>query len=141
MTSVHITSEQFFKGRDVQFASELTPSIKANAEETLRRANMLLGMFYQANPGAARNRGCNSGWRPGMINRNTKGAAPRSHHMTAKAIDVGDDDEALDAWLMTPEGQKALEACGLWMEHPRATPRWAHLQIVPPMSGRRVFMP
>lgn len=136
-----ITLEQFYKGRNLQYASELTDSIKINAVETLRRANELLKRFYAANPKAAQNRGCNSGWRPAAVNAGTKGAAPMSNHMAAKAIDIGDDDEQLDAWLMTEQGQKALTDIGLWMEHPSKTPRWAHVQIVPPKSGRRVFMP
>jgi len=34
-----------------------------------------------------------------------------------------------------------LEAIGLWLEHPESTPRWCHVQIVPPASGKRVFRP
>jgi len=33
-----ITSDMFWKGRDKQFASEITSEIRANAAETLRRA-------------------------------------------------------------------------------------------------------
>lgn len=136
-----ISLEQFYKGRDKQYACELTPEIEANAVETLRRANLLLGMFYAACSEAHQARGCNSGWRPSAVNACTPGAAKKSNHMLGKAIDMGDDDEQLDAWLMTDAGQKALIEVGLWMEHPSATPRWAHVQIVPPGSGRRTFMP
>ena len=136
-----ITQEQFYKGRDKAFACDLTPEIRANAVETLKRANHLLDEFYTCNPSAYRNRGCNSGWRPPAVNACTKGAAKKSNHMLGKAIDIGDDDEQLDTWLMTPEGQSALVRIGLWMEHPSATPRWAHVQTVPPGSGRRVFNP
>lgn len=135
-----ITIEQFFMGRDKTYASELTDEIKANAQETVRRVNKILARFYAAYP-KAHTRGVNSGWRPPVINANTKNAAVKSHHMTGKAVDIGDDDELLDTWLMSSEGQKALVEIGLWMESPKATPRWAHLQIVPPRSGRRVFIP
>lgn len=135
-----ITIEQFFMGRDKTYAKELTDEIKANAAETVRRANLLLERFYKANP-QAHKRGVNSGWRPSAVNASTKNAAPKSHHMTGKALDIGDDDEMLDTWLMTTAGQKALEEIGLWMESPKATPRWAHVQTVPPRSGRRVFAP
>lgn len=136
-----ITLEMFYKGRDKQYACDLTPEIQTNAVETLRRANLLLERFYAANPAAAHSRGCNSGWRPPSVNACTQGAAKKSNHMLGKAIDISDDDEALDSWLMSAEGQAALGEIGLWMEHPSSTPRWAHVQIVPPGSGHRVFNP
>lgn len=135
-----ITLDEFFMGRDKTYASELTSELRANAEITVSRANKLLERFYAAKPQAHR-RGVNSGWRPKAINAKTKDAAKLSNHMICKAVDLGDDDEDLDNWLMSAEGQRALEEEGLWMEHPKATPRWAHVQIVPPKSGRRVFMP
>jgi len=135
-----ISLAQFFMGRDVTYKSALTPAVTANATDLLQRVNFLLEVFYAANP-KAHARGVNSGWRPPALNASVKGAAPRSKHMTGQAIDVGDDDGALDAWLMTPLGQKALVEAKLWMEHPSATPRWCHLQSVPPGSGRRVFYP
>lgn len=135
-----ITLEQFWKGRDKQFAAELTPTIVANAKETLRRANLLLDI-YEKQGGACGPRGCNSGWRPPEVNAATQGAAKMSKHMTGQAIDITDTDNQLDKWLMTPVGQKALTDIGLWMESPSATPGWAHVQTVPPGSGRRVFYP
>lgn len=136
-----ITEREFWKGRDVQYASDLTPEIQANAKETLRRVNELLKLFYAARPASCQDRGCNSGWRPPRVNARTRNAALKSHHMTGKACDVGDDDSELGSWLMTTEGQAALVKIGLWIEHPSATPRWSHFQTVPPRSGRRVFYP
>ena len=135
-----ITLEMFWKGRDKQYASDLTPEIVKNAQETVRKANLLLERFEKSG-GVCTSRGCNSGWRPPAVNAATRKAAVKSNHMKGLAIDIGDDDEALDKWLMTPEGQKALVEIGLWMEHPSATPRWCHVQTVPPGSGRRVFHP
>lgn len=135
-----ITLSQFFMGRDKTFASALTPEIVKNAEDLLSRVNFLMAIFYTTNP-AAHSRGVNSGWRPPKLNATVPGAAAHSHHMTGKAIDLGDDDGTLDAWLMSMPGQKALVDARLWMEHPSATPRWTHLQSVPPGSGRRVFNP
>jgi hypothetical protein len=34
-----------------------------------------------------------------------------------------------------------LQEIGLWIENPMWTPTWVHLQIVPPHSGRRIFVP
>lgn len=135
-----ITEKEFWMGRDTAYASQLTPLLRANAKETLARVNKMLEKFYAAHPDAP-DRRCNSGWRPPAVNKSTKGASTTSLHMLCKAVDINDDDELVDKWLMTPEGQKALEVAGLWMEHPSATPRWAHVQTVPPRSGRRVFYP
>lgn len=126
-------------GRDKAYASELTQDIQINAIETVFRVNELLTDYYRANPDAKRC-GVNSGWRPPAVNR-AAGGARLSNHMTGRAIDIGDADGRLDAWCLTPEGIAALERHGLWMEHPDATPRWAHFQTVPPRSGRRHFYP
>ena len=138
MTIFELTD--YFMGRDKTFASELTPHITQAAQETVKRANALMALFHEANP-KAHVRRINSGWRPATLNARVPNAAMYSKHMSAQAIDIGDDDGQLDAWLMTIPGQAALVAHGLWMEHPAATPRWTHLQIVPPGSGRRVFNP
>lgn len=135
-----ITLEQFYMGRDKTYASELTAEIKKNATETVRRINLLLALFYAANPKAAK-RSVNSGWRPAAINAGVKNAAPKSKHMLCLAGDLSDDDEALDKWCMTEAGREAMETVGLWLEHPSATPRWCHLQTVAPRSGNRVFYP
>lgn len=136
-----ITLGDFYKGRDVAYAADLTEEIRNNALITLQRANRLLERFYAAVPQATRVRGCNSGWRPPAVNATVRNAAKKSNHLLGRAIDINDDDDLLDKWLMTEAGQKALADIGLWMEHPMATPRWAHVQTVPPASGRRVFHP
>lgn len=135
-----ITLAEFFMGRDVTYASSLTPAITTNGIETVRRANQLLDRFYSLSPNAHR-RGVNSGWRPPAVNAGTAGASPTSHHMTGRAVDIGDDDEQLDVWCMTPIGQLALAEFQLWLEFPGSTPRWCHVQTVPPGSGNRVFHP
>lgn len=135
-----LTLKHYWRGRDVAYASALTPQIRANAELTLSRVNALLARFYAANPKAAI-RGVNSGWRPPAVNRGVENAAKNSHHLRAMACDLDDDDGQLDKWLMTSAGQQALVDIGLWMEHPSATPRWCHVQIVAPRSGKRVFYP
>lgn len=135
-----INLTQYFMGRDETYKSSLTDEIRANAANTVKRANDLLEVFYKANP-SAHLRTVNSGWRPPALNARVPGAAPNSQHTVAKAVDLSDDDGALDAWLMTPAGQAALMAAGLWMEHPNSTPRWSHVQTVAPRSGRRVFIP
>lgn len=63
--------------------------------------------------------------------------APNSKHKLGQAVDVYDPDDALDNWLT----DQKLMFYGLYREHPSATPRWCHIQSVPPRSGRRTFMP
>ena len=135
-----ITLVDFYKGRDVTYASELTPAIQANAAVTVERVNALLAAFYASQPDGSY-RTVNSGWRPAEVNASTFGSATNSKHMTGQACDLSDDDEKLDGWCLLAEGRAALERIGLWQESPPSTPRWAHLQIVPPKSGNRVFIP
>lgn len=135
-----LTLKQYFMGRDATYSDQLTDTVYANAAITVQKANRVLALFYAAHPNAAK-RGVNSGWRPPAVNAGVKNAAPKSLHMRAMAIDVSDDDEALDRWCMTLAGRKAMTDAGLWLEHPSATPRWCHWQTVAPRSGNRVFYP
>lgn len=140
--TTQITIEDYWMGRDKQFAANLTDEIRANAEETVSRTNLLL--FHAVKDGvvliASNKRNLvNSGWRPPAINAATPNAAAKSHHMTGRAVDISDPIGSLDKWCM--DNLAELEAIGLWMEHPSATPRWCHVQILAPKSGRRVFYP
>ncbi|MCC6533743.1 MAG: hypothetical protein IT531_14440 [Burkholderiales bacterium] len=128
-----LTLTDYLMGRERVYAHELTPELHANAASTLERANALLRR--------ARFTGCtiNSGWRPRALNAAVPNASPRSRHISCQAIDLCDDADALDAWCMA--NLHALAELGLWLEHPSATPGWCHVQIVPPASGNRVFMP
>ena len=128
-----LTLADYFMGRELLHCEELTPQLRLNAACTVARANRLLSMA------SATTWVINSGWRPRAINACIPNASPRSRHITCEAIDLGDDDGALDAWCMSH--LHALAALGLWLEHPRATPGWCHVQTVPPRSGRRVFDP
>lgn len=127
-----ITPEDYYMGRDQLYPDELTDELEENAKVTVDRANDLLER-------AGMQRGVNSGWRPAAVNAGIKNAAKKSKHMQCLAIDINDDDGTLDAWCM--KNLDVLEEIGLWLEHPSATPRWCHVQIVPPRSGNRVFYP
>lgn len=129
-----ITLTDYWMGRDTEFPLAMSPQIERNAATTVQLANALLVRFGQS-------RKVNSGWRPPQVNRNTPNAAPLSKHMTAQAIDLADPEGDLDEWLLSPKGQAVMEELGLWHEHPAATKGWAHLQTVPPRSGRRTFYP
>ena len=67
------------------------------------------------------------------------GGAKRSNHMKCLAGDFAAPDESLDVFCQT--NLKLLEDCGLWLESPTHTKGWCHLQVVPPKSGKRIFIP
>lgn len=127
-----ISLADFYMGRDLTYPDELTAVHRANAQRTVDRVNELLAAFGE-------DRKVNSGWRPAAVNAGVPNAAAKSKHMTCEACDLNDDDGSLDAWCMA--NQPELERIGLWLESPDTTPRWCHVQTVPPRSGHRVFLP
>ena len=135
-----ISLDDYMQGQQQTHRRELTDEVRKNAPEMVRRANELLNRFYTDIPEAA-TRTVNSGWRPPSRNRTVPGAAVRSWHMRGAAIDLSDADEELDDWLMSPNGEQALQDIGLWHELPEYTPRWAHVQMFPPGSKRLHFIP
>lgn len=60
-----------------------------------------------------------------------------SRHLIAAAIDLADADGKLDAFCT----DKILEKYDLYREHPDHTKGWCHLQVLPPKSGKRTFLP
>ena len=132
-----ITLEAYWKGRDTEYADELTEEIKTNAAETVRRVNELLALA-EADTGYVFAEVA-SGWRPAQVNDATRNAATGSKHLTAEACDVRDPHGALDVWCV--QNQDKLAEIGLWLELPKATPNWTHLQTVPPRSHNRIFIP
>lgn len=140
-----ITIADYFMGRREKYPLALTPDIEREALRTVDLANKLLtqaqtyGVTVDIHP--VNKSPVSSGWRPPEVNAATPNAAVRSKHMTGQAIDIYDPDGDLDEWLMTGEGQAALVALGLWHESPSATKGWAHVQTIPPRSGRRTFFP
>lgn len=127
-----ITVKEYYMGRDATHRDELTEWLRGNAEQTVRRINVLLNFFGQS-------RQVHSGWRPPGVNALTPNAAKFSKHMTCQACDLEDDEGDLDEWAL--DHPEILEEIGLWQEHPGSTKGWAHFQIVPPRSGKRVFYP
>lgn len=132
-----ITLDAYWKGRDKEHADELTEIIQANAAETVRRVNELLALV-EADTGYVFEEVA-SGWRPQAVNDATANAAGGSKHLTAEACDVRDPHGVLDTWCV--QNQDKLSEIGLWLELPKATPTWTHLQTVPPKSHNRIFIP
>ena len=128
-----IKEADYFMGRDVKYASDLTDEIEANATELLGRVNDLLAAL------GLPDKEVRSGWRPQGVNDATANSAKTSNHLTGKAVDLADNDRSLTkAILREPE---VLAQFNLYMEDARYTPTWVHLQSVPPRSGRRIYIP
>jgi hypothetical protein len=133
-----ITLKDYWMGRDAEYAHELTDEIRANAQVTVERANLLLTAFTIATNDTEQ-RHVNSGWRPPAVNAVTPGAAPKSKHMTGQAIDIADPEGDLDQYCL--DHLLVLQKIGLWLEDPSSTKGWCHVQCVPPKSMKRVFYP
>lgn len=144
-----ITLPDYWMGRDVRYPDALTAAIIDNATLLLGRVNLLLSWAYAEHitPALDAHTGNHiaSGWRPPAINDATANAAAQSRHLTGEAIDLRDNGTRdLARWCLN--NLDALEEIGLWMEDPQWTHAppgqpWVHLQIQPPASRRRVYVP
>lgn len=144
---MRISIADYFMGRDIRYASQLTPDIRARAAQTVERVNQLLARAELDGIEPARDQvtrtAVASGWRTPAINDATANSATGSNHLTGAAVDLQDDgDRHLARWCLA--NLDVLEEIGLWMERPQWTggaDPWVHLQIVPPKSGHRVYIP
>ena len=144
-----IIPTDYYMGRDAAYPGELTDAIRNNVAELLGRINLLLAWAYRDGVRPALDAKTRthvaSGWRPAAVNDATANAAKSSRHLTGEAIDLRDSGTRdLARWCLRNED--ALEEIGLWMEDPQWThippgQPWVHLQIVPPGSRRRVYVP
>lgn len=68
------------------------------------------------------------------INPSVKNSA----HVSGEAVDISDVDGAIYAWCM--DNLDELIRLGIYLECRTMTPRWTHITIRPPKSGRRIFI-
>lgn len=68
-----------------------------------------------------------------------KSNAPKSKHLTGQAADIYDPNGELKQWVMA--NMNLMEQIGFWFEAFESTPTWIHFQIIPPASGKRIFIP
>lgn len=131
-------------GRDEAYREDLTFEVRRNVLSLLAAVNELLDRAAAEGilPGVDEHTHNHvaSGWRPAGVNARTANAGKRSTHISGRGIDLQDlEDRSLARWCLRNLDQ--LTTLGLWMEDPRWTPSWVHLQIVPPGSGKRVYVP
>jgi hypothetical protein len=133
---IRIDVGMYWAGNHKTYADDLTPAIKINAEELIRRVNLIIprmladGVDFEIHP--RKRTIIASGWRPPIVNAATPNAAKRSNHMTGLAVDLYDPDGDIDMWCL--DNLAALAEADLYIEHPSATKGWCHMQSVPPRS-------
>lgn len=84
-----------------------------------------------------------SGLRDGFLQQKLinegKTNAKHSNHLAGAAADILDTDGELAEYLKN--NLDVAKNCGLWMEDFNHTKGWVHVQMLPPKSGKRVFIP
>ena len=125
-----ISRDEILMGRDAQYP--LTDDMEQNLQLLLTAVNKLrtdygIPMYVS------------SGYRPAAINATVPNAATHSWHMVCAAVDFADVDRKISNWCLA--NLDKLAEYGLWMEDAGSTPTWTHLQVYPPKSGNRVFIP
>lgn len=66
-------------------------------------------------------------------------SAPKSKHLIGAAVDIADENGKLKIWINSHVG--LIEKADLYLENFAHTPNWVHFQCIPPLSGRRIFIP
>lgn len=133
-----ITLPLYLMGRDAKYAC--SPDVLRNAQVTVDKTNQLKrlavldGLVFSDDAHEVA-----SGWRPEAVNDCTSNAAKKSSHITGCGLDTHDPQRLFARWCL--QNLHQLEAIGLWMEDPRWTPNWVHLQTFAPGSGNRVYIP
>ena len=107
---------------------------KVNRLHTLAEAD---GVQLRTNPktGSRVSGSGNGGFRP----QDCPVGSASSPHKIGRGVDTYDPDRSFAAWCLAHI--EVLAAEGLFMEDPRWTPTWTHLDDRGPKSGRRVFIP
>lgn len=62
-----------------------------------------------------------------------------SAHTMAAACDIADSDGRIWVWVI--DNLDFVAENGVYLESRNYTPRWVHMQVVPPKSGNRIFLP
>lgn len=121
-----IVRKEIVKAADEKF---ITPEIEANIKGLLDRVNPI--RLIWGKPMVV-----SSGFRNPERNA-AVGGRTKSQHMLGKALDIRDPDGTLARWLL--DNIFLLEEYGLWLEDPRYTKGWVHLDTRP--RKNRVFIP
>ena len=120
-----ITRSEVLMGREIDYP--LSAELETNLSALLYSVNVLRAEYGKPMR-------VSSGYRPGHFNSDAGGAI-NSTHKLCMGVDFHDRDGAIKSWLT----ESILERCGLYMEDPRNTSTWVHVQIRP--TKNRIFRP
>lgn len=126
-----ITLAECLKGRDKAHPNEYNKTIEMNLYKTIQAIDEFL-KDYTGTINVA------SGWRDQVSNK-AAGGAPSSKHCTGEAIDLADPNGKIRQYVL--DNLDKAQKIGLFFEHMAWTPTWVHMQIVPPKSGHRIYVP
>ena len=127
-----------------RWASEITEEFKQNIEiKLLPVINGLIehlqnrGIIFSINPNTSSiiSGSTLGGFRP----QTTSVGAAKSNHKKGLAVDIYDPQKDIGKWCLNNES--ILAEFDVFVEHPNYTNNWCHFQVVPPASGRRIFIP
>jgi uncharacterized protein YcbK (DUF882 family) len=110
-----ISVTEYLMGRDKEFPLDIQQA--RNMAELLSRVNWLFGTLEL-------HATVSSGYRPSAINKRV-GGAKMSTHTVCAGIDLLDPNGLLAAKML--DHLDLLEECGLWLENPKVTAGWIHL--------------
>lgn len=120
-----ISRSEVLMGRDQEYP--LTNQLEQNLNSLLHALNKFRSAYGKP-------MSVSSGYRPGKYNV-AAGGAKNSAHLLCMAADFRDVDGSIKKFCL--ENINLLEECGLYMESPKDTPTWCHLQIRP--TKNRIF--
>ena len=118
---------------------ELNPHGYATSPEIAQNLAILLDRINHVRAEIGKPMTVTSGLRNVVDQARINPSAPHSKHLTGQAVDIADADRTLRAWVLA--NLPLMEKIGLWIEDFGHTPTWCHFQVVPPKSGKRIFIP
>lgn len=116
-----ISKSEVLMGRDVQYKNDYTKEISDNIDKLL----ICLNKFREA---YGKPMQVSSGWRPATVNA-AIGGAKKSNHTVGLACDFQDKDGKLAEFALKMDKDGKLKEWGLWLENPKFTKGWIHLDI------------
>lgn len=116
-----ISKAEILMKRDNLFPDDYTSEVSENIDKLLIPLNKFREEYGKSMI-------VSSGWRPASINKKIGGAA-KSNHMVGLACDFVDADGKLAEFALKMDKAGKLKEWGLWLENPKDTKGWVHLDI------------
>lgn len=133
-----ITFNELIKGNSI---ADIPIEHQHNLEELLKKINMIRAKWGKPMTVTSGYRSMQDHLRiysqKGITDQ--KKIPMQSNHLYGRAVDISDPKQELQKFLLA--NVSLLEEAGLWCEDFSATKTWVHLQINPPKSGKRFYMP